>query len=190
MEDGSEHVLLEATILTGHARLDEGRLDEAETLLRGSIAAARSTADLALAASAGSALARCLFWRGHYGEADAALESARLPCDMASTWRRSVARRGRPRHRAGMAHASSAWDRAERHGRPVAIARAICAVAFAHLAAGDLRGVSDDVLLPSRPRATAHAARSRLNFSRVQPVAPGVGSAAERFVPLLARANA
>jgi DNA-binding NtrC family response regulator len=195
-EDGSEDVLLEATILTGHARLDEGRLDEAETLLRGSIAAARATGDLALAASAGSALARCLYWRGHYGEADAALDEigAAPDADTAISLEalRSRVAVGRGDIGAGMSHASSAWDRAERHGKPVAIARAMYAVAFAHLAAGDLRGVERDVLACIRAARTAHdplrALKARLLAAEAAR-RTGTGRAAERLVQLVNRAS-
>ena len=194
--DRSEGVLLEATILAGHARLDEGRLDEAETLLRGSIAAARSTGDLALAACAGSALARCLFWRGHYGEADAALDDiGAAPDDDTAISLEALRSRiavGRGDIGAGMSHASSAWDRAERHGKPMAIARALYAVAFAHLAAGDLRGVERDVLLCIKAARTAHdplrALKARLLAAEAAR-RTGAGGAAERLVQLVTRAS-
>ena len=67
---GNDPLFLEIGVLAGHARLDEGRLDEAETMLRATLAAARAGDAPAATGLAGAALARCLFWRGHFGEAD------------------------------------------------------------------------------------------------------------------------
>jgi DNA-binding NtrC family response regulator len=191
-----EDLLLHATILTGHARLDEGRLDEAETLLRGSIAAARSTGDLALTASAGSALARCFFWRGHYAEADAALDDigAAPSADAAVSLEalRSRVAVGRGDIGAAMSHASSAWDRAERTGKPLAVARAMYAVAFAHLAAGDLRGVERDVALCIKAARAGHdpmrALKARLLGAEAARRS-AAGGAGERLPQLITRAT-
>ena len=50
------------------------KLDEAESsIVGGAILAARAAGDGARGASASSALARCLFWRGHYADARLAL---------------------------------------------------------------------------------------------------------------------
>jgi DNA-binding NtrC family response regulator len=187
---------MQAAILTGHARLDEGRLDEAETLLRGSYSAARSTGNLALAASAGSALARCLFWRGHYGEADAALDEigAAPDADAAICLEalRSRVAVGRGDIGAGMSHASSTWDRAERTGKPLAVARAMYAMAFAHLAAGDLRGVERDVALGIKAARAAHdpmrALKARLLGAEAARRTAASG-ADERLRQLIARAT-
>jgi len=156
---GQDAPLLEVGLLAGHARLDQGRLDEAETMLRGSMAAARAANVASAIADASSALARCLFWRGRYGEADAVLDVATAPDDDRAVRLdvlRSRVALGRGDIGAGMSQASSARDRAERDGDPAIVARALHAMAFAHLAAGDCRNVDRDVDLCIKAARTAH----------------------------------
>jgi DNA-binding NtrC family response regulator len=156
---GQDVPLVDVGVLAGHAQLDQGRLDEAETMLRGSMAAARASGTATALAGASTALARCLFWRGRFGEADAVLDAATAD-DAGGAVRLEVLRSrvalGRGDIGAAMSHASSARDSAERHGDPAAIARALHAVAFAHLVAGDLRSVGHDVDLCVKAARTAH----------------------------------
>ncbi len=67
---------IRAGIGLGVARSDDGRLVEAEAILRAAAAAAESLDDGVLAEQAAAALARCLFWQGRYGEAGATLRKA------------------------------------------------------------------------------------------------------------------
>jgi DNA-binding NtrC family response regulator len=193
---GEEAILMETSILAGHARLDEGRLDEAETILRGSAAAARATGNAALVAGAAAALARCLFWRGHYGEADAALAAIGTVPDQDAAITLDCLRArvalGRGDVGAAISHASCGRSRAERHGRPRSAARAHYAVAFAHLAAGDLRGVDRDLEICLK---VARAARDPLRALKARLIAAeasrraGSQGAVQRHIRLVARAG-
>jgi DNA-binding NtrC family response regulator len=62
--------LLDLAILSGHAWIDLGRLDEADSVIGTALAAARAWADPARVAGASLALARLSYWRGAYTEAD------------------------------------------------------------------------------------------------------------------------
>ncbi len=193
---GDETLLHETSIAAGHALLDDGRLDEAETILRGSMAAARSTGSAMLVAGAGTGLARCLFWRGHYGEADAVLDSAGVPHDTHAAITlhglRSRIAIGRGDVSAAISHAACARDRAERDGRPLSIARALHAVAFGHLAAGDLRGVEEDVRLCVQAARGAHDPLRALKGRLIAAEAArrtGSRRTVDRLVHLAARAG-
>jgi DNA-binding NtrC family response regulator len=192
---GQEAPLLEVGLLAGHARLDQGRLDEAETVLRGSLAAARAIAVAAAIADASAALARCLFWRGRFGEAEAVLDAA-TPDDDPRAVRLDVLRSrvalGRADIGAAMSHAFSARDRAERQRDPGTVARAVHALAFAHLAAGDLRSVEHDADLCVKAARAAHdplrALKARHLAAEARRRATG-GGITERFRVLLERAR-
>jgi DNA-binding NtrC family response regulator len=193
---GEEAILLEAGIVAGHAHLDEGRLDEAETILRGSASAARGLGDPALAAVAATALVRCLFWRGRYADADAALHPFGTVADSAAAVGLDCARArvaiGAGDLGAAISFASSARTRAERHGRPQAVARAHYAMAFAHLAAGDLHGVERDVAMCIT---AARAARDPLRAIKARLIAAeasrraGSQGAVQRHLQLVTRAG-
>jgi DNA-binding NtrC family response regulator len=191
---GDDALLLETSIGAGRALFDAGRLDEAETVLRGSVAAARSAGTGTFAAA--GALARCLFWRGHYDEADAVLDAAGAapggPEDVTLQALRSRIALGRGDLSAAISHAACARDRAERDGRQAPIAQALYAVAFAHLAAGDLRGVAGDVRLCVQAARGAHDPLRALKGRLIAAEAArrtGSRHAAERLVRLTARAG-
>ena len=192
---GNDPLFLEIGVLAGHARLDEGRLDEAETMLRATLAAARAGDAAAATGLAGAALARCLFWRGHFGEADTVLDTAG-PGDEEQTLAHEVLRArvalGRGDIGAAMSHASAASDRADRQGSPAATARALYAAALAHLAAGDLPAVSRDVDRCVRASRAAHdplrALKARLLAAEAQRRAGGSASA-DRLAHMVARAG-
>ena len=192
---GNDPLFLEIGVLAGYARLDEGRLDEAETMLRATLAAARAGDAAAAIGLAGTALARCLFWRGHFGEADTVLDTAG-PFDdeqmLAHEIIRSRVALGRGDIGAAMSHASAAGDRADRQGSPAATARALYAAALAHLAAGDLRSVNRDVDRCVRASRAAHdplrALKARLLAAEAQRRAGGSASA-DRLAHVVARAG-
>jgi DNA-binding NtrC family response regulator len=191
---GQEDLLLETSTLAGHARLDEGRLDEAETILRGAVSAAQSTQDQRLVARAATALARCLFWRGHYGDADGVLDGIGHASDTnAAIVLESLRSRiaiGRGDIGAAMVHASRVRDYAERHAKPDTTARAWYSLALAHLAAGDLRAVEDDV---NRCITAARAAHDPLRALKarliVAEAARRTGGGKARAVQLVTRAG-
>ena len=70
---GDEVAALDAAILRAHVAIDCARLDEAETMASVSLVAARRLDCPSRVAAASLALGRCLFWRGRYGDADAAV---------------------------------------------------------------------------------------------------------------------
>jgi len=67
--------LIDVAILSGTAWLDVLRLDEAERVLSGALAAAKAAADRVRASVAVTALGRCLFWRGQFADAMASLDA-------------------------------------------------------------------------------------------------------------------
>ncbi len=73
---GRDGLLIDIAALNGEAWIDLARLDEAENVLAAALTAARGVGDSARVANASLALARCLYWRGQYADAAAALTSA------------------------------------------------------------------------------------------------------------------
>ncbi len=68
--DGNEQAMIDVAIRTGHVSIDLARLEDAETTLSVALAAARALCDPGRIAAAGGALARCLFWRGRFADAE------------------------------------------------------------------------------------------------------------------------
>jgi DNA-binding NtrC family response regulator len=164
---GPPSLLVEAAVLLGVVALERTRLDEAESLLQGAVAVARAGRASGLDGSR-LALARCLFWRGRYGEAHdtvAALEAhgETSSCDSPSNDPAASIRIGILKSRiavgradlaAGVSQATRALHMSERLGEAVLIAESAYATAFARLAVGDLGAVHADV---QRAVATARA---------------------------------
>lgn len=143
-------VVADVAILSGVACIDQGRLDEAESLLSASLAAATSQADVPRSVASRLALARCHFWRGRYDQsADVLLALQEDEIGSADAVGRLIglsrAAIGRRDFECAMRHAMSASDIAERANQPDLLARASCGLAFAHLAVGDCGGVTRDV---------------------------------------------
>jgi DNA-binding NtrC family response regulator/tetratricopeptide (TPR) repeat protein len=138
------------TILTGLALTDDGRLDEAETVLTAAVAAAWGLDERQAHRSATLALARCLFWRGRFDSAVDHLkkiDESRL-CDEEAV-RLAVMRArlavGLGDFENAIAQSTSALERARRLSNQDLLAMSACAVAFAHLSVGDHPGVAADV---------------------------------------------
>ena len=70
---GREELLIDVATLSGEAWIDLARLDEAEAVLSTAAATARELRNIACTAAVSMALARCLYWRGQYADASAAL---------------------------------------------------------------------------------------------------------------------
>ncbi len=166
---GSEEALLDVATIAGHAWLDLGRLDEAESVLGAAVEAAKARADGVQLAEASLAMARCLFWRGRYAEADAAL--AELPPHLPdptmvriaiAASRHAVGRREPGR---AVSAAADAGQRAEALRDPGLRAAASYAAAFAHLAVSDLDAVDRDV---AACLASTRAARDPLRAIRAR----------------------
>ena len=72
---GSDGQLIDLAILGGDAWIDLTRLDEADAVAATAVTAARAAGDRLRAGAASLVLARAAFWRGRFGDADAALEA-------------------------------------------------------------------------------------------------------------------
>ena len=70
---GCDRLLIDIATLAGDAWVSLARLDEAERVLGAALAAAKAAGDCAQSAGASLSLARCLFWRGQYADAQAVL---------------------------------------------------------------------------------------------------------------------
>jgi len=168
---GEESPLVDVATLAGVAWTDLARLDEAESVLAAALATARSHGDAARVASAALALARCLFWRGRYADADqllappmgVALTDGTAVRFAAMTSRVAVGVRDFSR---AVSSAADAVQRAQALGGTGLQAEAACAAAFAHLAVGDLDAVERDVATSVAAARAAHdplrAIRARL----------------------------
>ncbi len=160
-------LLLEVAVLSGEAWIDLARLDEAERVLGTTLVSARAARDHECAGRAAVSLARCLFWRGRYADADVALtgvvendspsirlrharQAARVAIGL-----RDVAR--------AMTLISGACEEARATGDPTLVAAARCTAAFVHLAVGDLDAAARDV---DECRTAARAAHDPLRAVR------------------------
>jgi DNA-binding NtrC family response regulator len=146
---GNSAILLDLVVLSGHAWIDLARLDEAESVLATAVSAARVARDRPRSVDASLALARCLFWRGRYVDADATLSA--LPDDLLPAVRGRRARLT-ARVAVGLGDGARALaviatecesSRASQDAR--SIASAARTAAFVHLAVGDLDAVERDV---------------------------------------------
>ncbi len=166
---GQEAVLLDLATLVGHAWIDLARLDEAEGALGTAVAAARASRDPLRTAAASDALARCLFWRGHYAEADATLAAAPDEVPPIAKGRRAllgarVALGLRDVPRAMRLVAESTPPDAAGVGSNAKAAVAYTA-AFVHMAAGDLAGAQREA---ETAATAARAADDPLRVVRVR----------------------
>ena len=142
-------LLLEVAVLGGEAWIDLARLDEAERVLGTTLVSARAARDQGCAMRAAVSLARCLFWRGRYADADVALTGAGEHDDLPFRLRhmrhaarvavglRDVAR--------AMTLISGACEQARATADPALVAATRCTAAFVHLAVGDLDAAVHDV---------------------------------------------
>ena len=142
--------LVETATLVGATWIDLARLDEAESVLGAAFATGRAGNHGPPAARAGLMLARCLFWRGRYTEADQTLASvadasvtdpiavrASVLASRVAVGRRDLVR--------AVGRAVEAVDCARGSGDAGLVAEAAAGAAFAHLAVGDLDTTERDV---------------------------------------------
>jgi tetratricopeptide (TPR) repeat protein len=146
---GADRLLVDIATLCGEAWVDLARLDEGERVLAAALAAARAAGDGGRSAVASSSLARCLFWRGQYADAQVALGP--LPEEAAAAFAVRHARLasrlavGQSDLRSAMSIIADAKHRCQIDGEPGATAAIASAAAFVHLAVGDLDSVDRDV---------------------------------------------
>jgi len=140
---GADARLIDVAVLAGEAWIDLARLDEAETVLAAAVTSAATNGDRLRITTSSLALARCLFWRGKYDDAGAALSR---PVDDASAAvrvrRELLAARiavGRFDIRGAVAATAAV---AEAESSDTAVRAAIAyTTAFVHLAIDDLDAV-------------------------------------------------
>jgi DNA-binding NtrC family response regulator len=161
--------LVAIAVLAGEAWMDLARLDEAESVLGAAVSAARQSAQPVRAACARIALARCVFWRGRYADAAAALadlsETAEWPLPLRLRHRLLAAKVAVGR--AEFSHAMSlVGDAVQLAGADASLrAAARSAAAFVHLAVGDLDAVARE---GAAAVSAARAARDPLRCIRTR----------------------
>src|SRR5262249_26583349 len=170
---GDSARLVDVAIQRGVAFIELARLEDAESVLGAAISAADSSRDEGCRGRAAFALARTLFWRGKYDEAQSLIGSmrsegtgGRLP-----VLARALASRiavGQQALDLAVTWASEAVERARQIGEAPLVAEATYAAAFAHLAVGDVVAVERDADACVLAARVAHdpllAARCRLLF--------------------------
>jgi tetratricopeptide (TPR) repeat protein len=167
---GDEGALLDAAIVSGEARIDSMRLGEAETILSAAVTTATLGRDPGRAAAASIALARCLFWRGLYDEAERVLERCAGDAPRESLVRRDrlaarvhVGRGDIPSAIGAIAALKRDVDGA---ADPAGRAAVACTAAFVYLAVGDLDAASREARDSIAAARTVHdplrAVRARL----------------------------
>jgi DNA-binding NtrC family response regulator len=166
LDDAREHakhaasalVSIDVAIRSGHVSIDQARLDDAEATLSVAVASARAAADDDRMALAAAGLARCLFWRGRFVDADlaiGAIDSRALSAATAIRLRIAASRNAVGTRNVARAVSLSAEvvQQAVGLGDSGLVARAACAAAFAHLAVNDFEALERDAIL------AIHAAR-------------------------------
>ncbi len=131
---------LQVALLAGRAWIDLCRLDDAERVLTAAVAAAARTAD-AEVTLARAELARCLWWRGRFHEAETMLRGSDPTRCLPAACVRVLLALGTGDLEGALGRARAARGLAEQ--LPGASARGLAAVAaaWAHLGAGDLDAV-------------------------------------------------
>jgi DNA-binding NtrC family response regulator len=167
---GHDAMLVDVGVLCGVAWIDLGRLEEAEVGLQAAIGAAEDGRQRAAAISARLALARCLFWRGRFQEADAALAPIDSGAESVQTKilaavAASRAAIGQRDFAGGVVRANQAVEAASTSNDPSLVAHASYAAAFAHLAVGDRVALAHDLAACVR---AARAARDPLRAVRAR----------------------
>jgi DNA-binding NtrC family response regulator/tetratricopeptide (TPR) repeat protein len=168
---GDNPRLFDVAIQKGQVSIELARLEDAETILGTAIATACSVRDEDRRTRAASALARALFWRGKYDEAEEMVRSLGRDVvgDRPSITALALGSRvavGQKALDLAVTWATEALERAERSGEAQLLADAGYAAAFAHLAVGDIAAVERDVVLCVSAARSAHdpllAVRCRL----------------------------
>ena len=165
---GDEGVLLDLATLSGEAWIDLGRLDEAEPVLVTALASARTSRDTVRISAVSVTLARCLYWRGHYAEAEAALGSQPAEPTAARVRHSLLAARiavGLRDLNRAMSFVLTAGDWASADGADSSRAAVACTAALVHLAVGDLGAVDRDL---TESIAAARAAHDPLRIIRAR----------------------
>jgi DNA-binding NtrC family response regulator/tetratricopeptide (TPR) repeat protein len=173
---GRDRQLLDVAILSGEGWTDLARLDAAETVLSAALASASSARDRSREARASLALARCLFWRGEYGDAAAALSRPFDDVAVETRVRRELlAARiavGQRDYGRAISTVAPLLQDAAIVSDPTLASLVACSAAFVHLAVGDLDAVDRDASTAVRSARAAHdplrAIRARLLLAEAE----------------------
>jgi DNA-binding NtrC family response regulator/tetratricopeptide (TPR) repeat protein len=179
--DSGAAAVIEASIGTGVAMIDDRQLAQAEAALRGAVAAAETIHDQELAAAAAAALARTLLWQQRFDEAIAVASQPREGCAQASTLARLGAVAARAHARLGRAalavRTARAAQQAAARADPRAQATAERALAEALLAGGDREGARAALTRAIRTARAHHLPLARVRALLVLPAAGAPGRA-------------
>ena len=171
---GDEVRLVDLGVLSGEAWIDGGRFDEADSVLGTALAAARGLDDHERVAAASCALARGLYWRGQYADAETLLAAA--PDVRSLRVRRRLLASRIAVGQGDLARAMSLIEGVSdlpAADHTVTTRAAVAGVtAFVHFAVGDLgaaeRDVSDTIVLARAAGDPLRAARARLLRAEVE----------------------
>jgi two-component system response regulator AtoC len=146
---GGDRLLIDIATLAGDAWMRLARLDEADRVLGAALAAARAASDRGRTAAASMSLARCLYWRGQYADAQAVLGPPLEDVSpaLASRQARLASRLavGQTDLPLAMSMIADAKLRHQACGDASMAAAIASTAAFVHLAVGDLDAVDRDV---------------------------------------------
>jgi DNA-binding NtrC family response regulator/tetratricopeptide (TPR) repeat protein len=175
---GHESTLTDIAVMSGEALIDLARLDEAEAMLTTARSAAYAAGDQPRAALAALGLGRCLFWRGRYADAVAALTlppGREEPTPAIGLRRRLLTARAAVGQRDFSSAMSLIGESAETPGigdQPSWRSMVACSRAFVHLAVGDLDAVERDVAVAISASRAAYdplrAVRARLLLAEAE----------------------
>jgi DNA-binding NtrC family response regulator len=169
---GRESTLIDVAVMRGEASIDLARLDDAEAVLTTARSAAVAAGDRTRAAHASLGLGRCLFWRGRYADAVAALSAADdfhetpIAVRLRHTLLAARAAVGQRDFSNAMSLVAAASELPGVVDQPLWQSSIACGSAFVHLAVGDLDAVERDVSVVIAASRQAHdplcAIRARL----------------------------
>ncbi|MCU1384518.1 MAG: hypothetical protein JWL71_3215, partial [Acidobacteria bacterium] len=162
---GEETTLVDLAVVSGEAWIDMARLDEADSVLGGALAAARALPDAERTAAVSIAVARGSYWRGEYADAETILSAA--PDTAALRARRTLLA---VRIAVGLGDPSRAMSLLTTVADGGAAAA--CVTAFVHLAVGDLsaaeRDLAETLVLARAARDPLRALRARLLRAEIE----------------------
>jgi DNA-binding NtrC family response regulator len=180
---GEDASLVDLAVVSGHAWIDLGRLNEAESVLGTALAAACALQDPERVAAVSLASARVSYWRGDYAEAETLLTAAvgSPALRLRSTLLASRIAIGLGDLGRAMSLLSTASEQASADLDPGTRTAVAWVTAFIHFAVGDLhaveRDLSETLALARGARDSQRAMRARLLGAEVARARGGAAAA-------------
>ena len=164
---GDESALVEFAVTGGHARIDLGRLDEAESVLGTALVVARARREPDRVVAVSLALARASYWRGAYADAEVlvGVETGSTCLHIRRLLLASRIAVAQGDHGRAISMATAGVSAANEGGELTARAGAAWVVALVHFAVGDLSAVDREL---SEGLALARAARDPQRAIRIR----------------------